>query len=126
MSCSGLPIQNRKCGVITVHYEHGSIMTKIRALCYFLLFIVLVVVSYLVPRMPALSGNITLWEMVRLVNMLIVFRFLRIIPEIKVSSTVRMNDLFYDYVTVCSPPHANATVTSQAWIGLASCKLIYC
>ncbi|XP_060796924.1 two pore channel protein 2 isoform X2 [Neoarius graeffei] len=29
-------------------------------------------------------GNVRLWEMVRLVNMLIVFRFLRIIPEIKV------------------------------------------
>ncbi|XP_034164461.1 two pore channel protein 2 isoform X1 [Pangasianodon hypophthalmus] len=33
--------------------------------------------------MPTLHGNISLWEMVRLVNMLIVFRFLRIIPEVK-------------------------------------------
>lgn len=29
-------------------------------------------------------SNSSLWELVRLVNMLIVFRFLRIIPDIKV------------------------------------------
>ncbi|XP_027009052.1 two pore channel protein 2 isoform X3 [Tachysurus fulvidraco] len=33
-------------------------------------------------------GGISLWEMVRLVNMLIVFRFLRIIPEIKLMALV--------------------------------------
>ncbi|KAK2869490.1 hypothetical protein Q7C36_001361 [Tachysurus vachellii] len=33
-------------------------------------------------------GGISLWELVRLVNMLIVFRFLRIIPEIKLMALV--------------------------------------
>ncbi|KAM9461501.1 two pore channel protein 2 isoform 1-T1 [Clarias gariepinus] len=33
-------------------------------------------------------GDISLWELVRLVNMLIVFRFLRIIPEIKLMALV--------------------------------------
>lgn len=33
---------------------------------------------------PESQRMLSLWEMVRLVNMLIVFRFLRIIPEIKV------------------------------------------
>ncbi len=37
-----------------------------------------------VNRDPVPRRVIALWEMVRLVNMLIVFRFLRIIPEIKV------------------------------------------
>lgn len=35
-------------------------------------------------RDPSSHGVMSLWEMVRLVNMLIVFRFLRIIPDIKV------------------------------------------
>lgn len=38
-------------------------------------------------------GLLSLWDMVRLVNMLIVFRFLRIIPNMKVtafSSTARL------------------------------------
>ncbi|XP_058257045.1 two pore channel protein 2 [Hemibagrus wyckioides] len=38
--------------------------------------------------MPRQSGDMSLWEMVRLVNMLIVFRFLRIIPEIKLMALV--------------------------------------
>lgn len=37
-----------------------------------------------VPREPGSHGVLSLWEMVRLINMLIVFRFLRIIPDIKV------------------------------------------
>ncbi|XP_036442423.1 two pore calcium channel protein 2 [Colossoma macropomum] len=37
---------------------------------------------------PVQKGVMSLWEMVRLVNMLIVFRFLRIIPEIKLMALV--------------------------------------
>ncbi|XP_044046194.1 two pore calcium channel protein 2 isoform X3 [Siniperca chuatsi] len=37
---------------------------------------------------PSSHGVMTLWEMVRLVNMLIVFRFLRIIPDIKLMALV--------------------------------------
>ncbi|KAG7467946.1 hypothetical protein MATL_G00137590 [Megalops atlanticus] len=37
---------------------------------------------------PATRGLLSLWEMVRLVNMLIVFRFLRIIPNIKLMALV--------------------------------------
>uniref|UniRef100_A0A6Q2YAF6 Ion transport domain-containing protein n=1 Tax=Esox lucius TaxID=8010 RepID=A0A6Q2YAF6_ESOLU len=37
---------------------------------------------------PASYGLLSLWEMVRLVNMLIVFRFLRIIPDIKLMALV--------------------------------------
>lgn len=37
---------------------------------------------------PSSHGAISLWEMVRLVNMLIVFRFLRIIPDIKLMALV--------------------------------------
>ncbi|XP_064169569.1 two pore channel protein 2-like isoform X2 [Anguilla rostrata] len=37
---------------------------------------------------PATRGFLSLWEMVRLVNMLIVFRFLRIIPNIKLMALV--------------------------------------
>ncbi|XP_061083949.1 two pore channel protein 2-like [Conger conger] len=37
---------------------------------------------------PATQGLLSLWEMARLVNMLIVFRFLRIIPEIKLMALV--------------------------------------
>ncbi|KAG9352141.1 hypothetical protein JZ751_020554 [Albula glossodonta] len=37
---------------------------------------------------PALRGLLSLWEMVRLVNMIIVFRFLRIIPNIKLMALV--------------------------------------
>ncbi|KAG9334530.1 hypothetical protein JZ751_007529, partial [Albula glossodonta] len=37
---------------------------------------------------PAQRGLLSLWEMVRLVNMLIVFRFLRIIPNIKLMALV--------------------------------------
>lgn len=34
-------------------------------------------------RRPELMGLLSLWDMVRLVNMFIVFRFLRIIPNMK-------------------------------------------
>ncbi|XP_029353590.1 two pore channel protein 2 isoform X1 [Echeneis naucrates] len=37
---------------------------------------------------PSYHGAVSLWEMVRLVNMLIVFRFLRIIPDIKLMALV--------------------------------------
>ncbi|XP_064423094.1 two pore channel protein 2 [Latimeria chalumnae] len=37
---------------------------------------------------PDMRGLLSLWEMVRLVNMLIVFRFLRIIPNIKLMALV--------------------------------------
>ncbi|KAG9471782.1 hypothetical protein GDO78_022855 [Eleutherodactylus coqui] len=37
---------------------------------------------------PDMQGLLSLWEMVRLVNMFIVFRFLRIIPNIKVMALV--------------------------------------
>ncbi|KAL1007060.1 hypothetical protein UPYG_G00081360 [Umbra pygmaea] len=37
---------------------------------------------------PVSRGLLSLWEMVRLVNMLIVFRFLRIIPDIKLMALV--------------------------------------
>uniref|UniRef100_A0A6Q2ZK44 Ion transport domain-containing protein n=1 Tax=Esox lucius TaxID=8010 RepID=A0A6Q2ZK44_ESOLU len=39
-------------------------------------------------RNPVHGGPIALWELVRLVNMLIVFRFLRIIPNIKLMALV--------------------------------------
>ncbi|XP_059372836.1 two pore channel protein 2 [Carassius carassius] len=48
-------------------------------------------ITYRIPNedMDPLQGRvIVLWEMVRLVNMLIVFRFLRIIPEIKLMAVV--------------------------------------
>ncbi|KAG8548503.1 hypothetical protein GDO81_025188, partial [Engystomops pustulosus] len=38
--------------------------------------------------MPDMQGLLSLWEMVRLVNMFIVFRFLRIIPNMKVMALV--------------------------------------
>lgn len=112
MSCSRLPIQNRKCEFADTLYYDATI-TKIITF-----FPLLLCSSCLcgVPRMPTQPRDISLWEMVRLVNMLIVFRFLRIIPEIKVSSTVLMNDLYYDRANFYNPPHAHATVTSQAWI----------
>ncbi|KAJ8413103.1 hypothetical protein AAFF_G00106850 [Aldrovandia affinis] len=37
---------------------------------------------------PASRGLLSLWEMVRLVNMLVVFRFLRVIPNIKLMALV--------------------------------------
>lgn len=35
-------------------------------------------------RKPEMQGLLSLWDMLRLVNMLIVFRFLRIVPSMKV------------------------------------------
>ncbi|XP_043938552.1 two pore calcium channel protein 2 [Protopterus annectens] len=37
---------------------------------------------------PSITGVLSLWEMVRLVNMLLIFRFLRIIPNVKLTSLV--------------------------------------
>ncbi|XP_042337130.1 two pore calcium channel protein 2-like, partial [Plectropomus leopardus] len=48
-------------------------------------------VTYRLPHSkwdPALHGVMSLWEMTRLINMLIVFRFLRIIPDIKLMALV--------------------------------------
>ncbi|CAJ1048603.1 two pore calcium channel protein 2 [Xyrichtys novacula] len=48
-------------------------------------------ITYKVPYShwdPATHSVLSLWEMIRLVNMLIVFRFLRIIPDIKLMALV--------------------------------------
>ncbi|KAM9765961.1 two pore channel protein 2 [Menidia menidia] len=48
-------------------------------------------ITYMIPnshRDPSSQDGMPLWEMVRLVNMLIVFRFLRIIPDIKLMTLV--------------------------------------
>ncbi|XP_016521808.1 two pore calcium channel protein 2-like isoform X3 [Poecilia formosa] len=47
-------------------------------------------ITYRLPysQEPSSRGVMSLWEMVRLVNMLIVFRFLRIIPDIKLMALV--------------------------------------
>uniref|UniRef100_A0A3P8RWZ2 Two pore channel protein 2 n=1 Tax=Amphiprion percula TaxID=161767 RepID=A0A3P8RWZ2_AMPPE len=48
-------------------------------------------ITYRLPNSqwdPSSHGVMSLWEMVRLVNMLIVFRFLRIIPDIKLMALV--------------------------------------
>uniref|UniRef100_W5MCH1 Two pore channel protein 2 n=1 Tax=Lepisosteus oculatus TaxID=7918 RepID=W5MCH1_LEPOC len=48
-------------------------------------------VTYRLPHPkwnPAMRGFLSLWEMVRLANMLIVFRFLRVIPNIKLMTLV--------------------------------------
>ncbi|XP_055070337.2 two pore channel protein 2 [Misgurnus anguillicaudatus] len=50
-----------------------------------------ILITYRISLSKVDSGSkhlISLWEMVRLVNMLIVFRFLRIIPEIKLMAVV--------------------------------------
>uniref|UniRef100_A0A8B9RMB9 Two pore segment channel 2 n=1 Tax=Astyanax mexicanus TaxID=7994 RepID=A0A8B9RMB9_ASTMX len=50
-----------------------------------------IIATYKIPYQassPAQRGVMSLWEMVRLANMLIVFRFLRIIPEIKLMALV--------------------------------------
>lgn len=44
-------------------------------------------------REPSAHGVLSLWEMIRLVNLLIVFRFLRIIPDIKVRSQIQTRRL---------------------------------
>lgn len=50
-------------------------------------------------REPSTHGGMSLWEMIRLVNLLIVFRFLRIIPDIKVRSQIqtRLSELDESY-----------------------------
>ncbi|XP_049908560.1 two pore channel protein 2 [Epinephelus moara] len=59
-----------------------------------ILLLVLQITIYVTYRLPysqwdpALHGVMSLWEMVRLINMLIVFRFLRIIPDIKLMALV--------------------------------------
>ncbi|KAM9409779.1 two pore channel protein 2 [Pholidichthys leucotaenia] len=47
-------------------------------------------ITYRIPNSgdPSLHSRLSLWEMVRLVNLLIVFRFLRIIPDIKLMALV--------------------------------------
>uniref|UniRef100_A0A665U7U1 Ion transport domain-containing protein n=1 Tax=Echeneis naucrates TaxID=173247 RepID=A0A665U7U1_ECHNA len=56
-----------------------TILLLVTSLCYTLL---------LCFPGPSYHGAVSLWEMVRLVNMLIVFRFLRIIPDIKLMALV--------------------------------------
>uniref|UniRef100_A0A671X299 Two pore channel protein 2 n=1 Tax=Sparus aurata TaxID=8175 RepID=A0A671X299_SPAAU len=53
-----------------------------------ILLLVLQITIYVTYRNPSSHGVMSLWEMVRLVNMLIVFRFLRIIPDIKLMALV--------------------------------------
>uniref|UniRef100_A0A671X6H9 Two pore channel protein 2 n=1 Tax=Sparus aurata TaxID=8175 RepID=A0A671X6H9_SPAAU len=59
-----------------------------------ILLLVLQITIYVTYRLPyshwnpSSHGVMSLWEMVRLVNMLIVFRFLRIIPDIKLMALV--------------------------------------
>ncbi|XP_073320266.1 two pore channel protein 2 [Pagrus major] len=59
-----------------------------------ILLLVLQITIYVTFRLPyshwdpSSHGVMSLWEMVRLVNMLIVFRFLRIIPDIKLMALV--------------------------------------
>ncbi|CAK6970452.1 two pore channel protein 2 [Scomber scombrus] len=59
-----------------------------------ILLLVLQITIYVTYRLPyshwdpSAHGVMSLWEMVRLVNMLIVFRFLRIIPDIKLMALV--------------------------------------
>nr|XP_046241323.1 two pore channel protein 2 isoform X1 [Scatophagus argus] len=59
-----------------------------------ILLLVLQITIYVTYRLPyshwdpSSHGVISLWEMVRLINMLIVFRFLRIIPDIKLMALV--------------------------------------
>ncbi|XP_044208736.1 two pore calcium channel protein 2 [Thunnus albacares] len=59
-----------------------------------LLLLVLQITIYITYRVPyshwdpSSHGVMSLWEMIRLVNMLIVFRFLRIIPDIKLMALV--------------------------------------
>ncbi|XP_070759013.1 two pore channel protein 2 [Enoplosus armatus] len=59
-----------------------------------ILLLVLQITIYVTYRLPyahwdpSSHGVMSLWEMIRLVNMLIVFRFLRIIPDIKLMALV--------------------------------------
>ncbi|XP_034534943.1 two pore calcium channel protein 2 [Notolabrus celidotus] len=59
-----------------------------------ILLLILQITIYITYRLPysdwdtSSHGVMSLWEMVRLVNMLIVFRFLRIIPDIKLMALV--------------------------------------
>uniref|UniRef100_A0A8C7FMZ5 Two pore segment channel 2 n=1 Tax=Oncorhynchus kisutch TaxID=8019 RepID=A0A8C7FMZ5_ONCKI len=50
--------------------------------------LVLQITIFATYRNPASRGLMSLWEMVRLVNMLIVVRFLRIIPDIKLMALI--------------------------------------
>uniref|UniRef100_A0A8P4KHF8 Two pore channel protein 2 n=1 Tax=Dicentrarchus labrax TaxID=13489 RepID=A0A8P4KHF8_DICLA len=56
-----------------------------------ILLLITIYVAYRLPYShwdPSAHGFLSLWEMVRLINMLIVFRFLRIIPDIKLMALV--------------------------------------
>uniref|UniRef100_A0A3Q2EDB9 Two pore segment channel 2 n=1 Tax=Cyprinodon variegatus TaxID=28743 RepID=A0A3Q2EDB9_CYPVA len=50
------------------------------------LLLILQIAIFITYREPSAHAGMSLWEMIRLVNMLIVFRFLRIIPDIKVQT----------------------------------------
>lgn len=56
-------------------------------------------------RGPVSHHAMALWEMVRLVNMLIVFRFLRIIPEIKVGDRLLASKYTRDTDTTAVAEH---------------------
>lgn len=56
-------------------------------------------------RDPVPHRVMALWEMVRLVNMLIVFRFLRIIPEIKVGDRLLASKYSHDTDTTAVAEH---------------------
>ncbi|KAA8585692.1 hypothetical protein FQN60_004386 [Etheostoma spectabile] len=56
-----------------------------------ILLLITIYVTYRLPYSqwdPSSHGVMSLWEMLRLINMLIVFRFLRIIPDIKLMALV--------------------------------------
>lgn len=64
------------------------------------------------------THSVSLWEMIRLVNLLIVFRFLRIIPDIKVRlqiQTRRLSELDESY------PNTVFTVTEKKYINAFMC-----
>uniref|UniRef100_A0A3Q2X589 Two pore segment channel 2 n=1 Tax=Haplochromis burtoni TaxID=8153 RepID=A0A3Q2X589_HAPBU len=52
------------------------------------LLLALQITIFITYREPSAHGVLSLWEMIRLVNLLIVFRFLRIIPDIKLMALV--------------------------------------
>ncbi|XP_078077115.1 two pore channel protein 2 isoform X2 [Mustelus asterias] len=68
----------------------GNLMVALHVICIFILQLSSLI-QYGLPHQgwnPELHGLLSLWEIVRLANMLIVFRFLRIIPNIKLMALV--------------------------------------
>lgn len=64
-------------------------------------------------RKPAVHGLLSLWDMVRLANMLIVFRFLRIVPGMKVGALPP-----HVLPAPAHPtPHGPASRDGRAWAG---------